>query len=172
MLALNEFDLLLVIAQLSVAFAGFASLAGALNDRTYREETRVDAGRLINMLVISLSTAMFAVIPFIPTLFGFSETVVWRSSAVAAFGTLVVFAPGVMMRTKRMSQYSGFNIHSNVVNVGLAAIAAFGFFSCAFGLPALKPSASYISGLIALLLTCAIVFFRVIVSLLRPHTPE
>ena len=172
MLEPNEFDLLLVIAQLSIAFAGFASLASALGDRNHRDETRVDAGRLINMLVVSLCTAMLALVPFIPTLFGFVENLVWRFSAATAFGTLVLFAPGVVMRTKRMKQYAGFNNPSNAVNFGLAAIAAFGFSSCAFGLPALKPSASYVAGLIALLLICAIVFFRVITSLLRPNAPE
>lgn len=172
MLALNEFDLLLVIAQLSVAFAGFACLASALSARNHGDETRVDAGRLINMLVVSLCTAMLALVPFIPTLFGFAEKLVWRSSAVTAFGTLVLFAPGVVTRTKRMQQYAGFNMRSNAVNFGLAAMAAFGFGFCAFGLPALRPSASFVAGLVALLLICAIVFFRVIASLLRPHAPE
>lgn len=169
---LNEFDLLLVIAQLSVAFAGFASLASALSSRNHGDETRVDAGRLINMLIVSLCTTMLALVPFIPVLFGFSEALVWRTSAATAVATLVLFAPGVVMRIRRMKQYAGFSNPSNVVNLGLAAIAAVGFSSCALGLPALKPSASYVAGLAALLLTCAIVFFRVIASLLRPHTPD
>jgi MFS family permease len=172
MLASNESDVLLVIAQLSVAFAGFASLASALSDRSHRDETRVDAGRLINMLIISLCTAMLALAPSIPMLFGLAEQLVWRSSAAIAFVTLVLFAPGVLMRTKRMKKYVGFSIRTNVVNMSLAAIAAFAFGFCAFGLPALKPSASYVMGLMALLLTCAIVFFQVIASLLRPHAPE
>jgi len=33
-------------------------------------------------------------------------------------------------------------------------------------------AASYFTGLIALMLICAILFFRVIASLLRPHAPE
>jgi len=172
MLKADEFDLLLVIAQLSVAFAGFASLASALGNRNRRDETRVDAGRLINMLVVGLCTAMLALVPFVLTLFGSSASIVWRSSAATALGTMVLFAPGLAMRTRRMQRYAGFNIRSNVVNFGLAAIAAFRFGFCAFGLPALRLSASYVAGLVALLLICAIVFFRVITSLLRPHAPD
>ena len=172
MAALNEFDLLLVIAQLSVAFAGFASLASALSNRAHGDDTRVDAGRLINMLVISLCTTMLALVPFIPTLFGWPEALVWRASAVTAFATLVLFTPGVVLRTRRMKRYAGFNSRSNVVNVGLAALAAIGFLFCAFGVPALRPSASYVAALIALMLTCSIVFFRVIASLLQPHAPQ
>jgi len=98
--------------------------------------------------------------------------VAWRVAAVTACVTLVLFAPGVLMRTKRMGKYVGFNLQTNVVNVGLGAIAAFAFGFCAFGLPTLRPSASYLAGLIALLLNCTIIFFRVIASLLRPHAPE
>lgn len=172
MLDLIEFDLLLVIAQVSVTFAGFGSLASAFGDRSHGGETRVDAGRLINMLIVSLATTMLALVPFIPTLFGLSEAFVWRSSAVIAFGTLVLFAPGMLMRTKRMKQYAGFNVRTNVVNLGLAAISAVSFILCAFGFPELELSASYAAGLVALLLICAVVFFRLIASLLRPHAPE
>ena len=172
MATLSEFDLLLVIAQLSVAFAGFASLASALSNRNQGDETRVDAGRLINMLIISLSTTMLALVPFIPMLFGLSEAMVWRSSALTAFATVAIFAPGAVVRTKRMKRYAGFSSRLNILNVGLATIAAAGFICSAFGLPAVKPSASYVAGLVALLLVCAIVFFRVIASLLRPHAPE
>ena len=172
MLALNEFDVLLVIAQLSVAFAGFASLASALGNRSDGGETRVDAGRLINMLIIGLCTTMLALLPFIPALFGFTEAMVWRSSAVTAFGAVAIITPGVVARTKRIQQYTGFSLRVNVLNWGIAAIAASSFIACAFGLPAFKPAASYVAGLVALMLICAIVFFRVIASLLRPHAPE
>jgi hypothetical protein len=170
--ALNEFDLLLVIAQLSVAFAGFASIASALSSRTHGDDTRLDAGRLINMLVVSLCTAMLALVPSIPALFGAGEALVWRSSALAALATLAIFAPGTVARGQRMQRYTGFNYRWNVLNLGLTAIAGAGFVSCGFGLPATRPSASYVTGLIALLLICAILFFRVIASLLRPHAPE
>jgi hypothetical protein len=168
----SEFDLLLVIAQVSVAFAGFASLASAFGDRNQRDERRVDAGRLTNMLIVSLNTAMLALIPFIPTFFGGTEKVVWSSSAVTALGASALFAPGTMMRTKRMKQYAGFSVRANILNFCLAGLAAFGFVSCALGFPALRPSASYVAGLVAMLVICAIVFFQVIVSLLRPHAPE
>ena len=169
---LNEFDLLLVIAQVSVAFAGFASLASALRDRANPEETRVDAGRLKNMLIVSLCTAMLSLAPTIPALFRFTEDLVWRSSAVAALVSMALFSPGIMRRTKRMKLYAGFSIGANAINFGIAAMATLAFVACAAGFPATHPSASYVAGLAALLLICAIVFYRVIASLLRPHAPD
>ncbi len=170
--ALSEFDLLLVMAQIAVAFAGFASLASAFGERARPQESRVDAGRLVNMLVVSLCTTMLALAPALPALFRLTGTLVWRSCAVIAIVTLVVFAPGVVTRTKRMRQYAGFNRRSSFVNFGLAGVAATAFVLCALGVPATNPSATYVTGLLALLLICAIVFFRVIASLLRPHAPE
>lgn len=170
--AVNEFDVLLVMAQLSVAFAGFASLASAFSQRNPQAEMRVDAGRLINMLIVSLCTAMLTLVPVIPALFGGTEDFVWRSSAAIAFGTMVAFAPGLMKRATRMRQYAGFNHLVNIANLVIAGIAACSFILCAFGLPAHKPSASYFTGLVSLMLVCAVLFYRVIASLLRPHAPE
>jgi len=170
--ALNEFDVLLVIAQLAVAFAGFASLSTAFGDRGRPQETRVDAGRLTNMLVVSLCTAILALAPTIPALFRFSDAVVWRSCAAAAIVTMLLFAPGVVMRTRRMKLYAGFSPATNSINLGLAAIAALAFAACASGIPGLRLSAVYVTALVTMLAICALVFFRVIASLLRPHAPE
>ena len=170
--AMNNFDLLMVIAQVSVAFAGFASLASALGDRSNPEETPVDAGRLANMLVASLCTAMLALVPTIPALFGFTESIVWRSSALVAILTWVSVIPGVLTRTKRMKQYAGYNAATSTAGIGLAAIAGLGFFASALGFPAGRLPATYIGGLLALVLVSAMLFFRIITSLLRPHAPE
>jgi hypothetical protein len=83
----------------------------------------------------------------------------------------VAFAPGVIARTRRMKAYAGLKARTNVVNFGLAAVAATGFALSAFGLPASNPSATFIAALVALLCICAIVFFRVIASILGPHAP-
>jgi hypothetical protein len=172
MTALNEFDLLLVIAQLSVAFAGFASLASVLNPGKAQDDARVDAGRLMNMLLVSLCTTILALVPFIPGLFRWTVSLAWRSSAVAALATMLLVAPGALMRGERMRRYAGFNRVVNTVNLALSVTAAAAFILCALGLPTRSPAASYVTGLIALMAICALLFFRVIASLLRPHQPE
>jgi hypothetical protein len=169
--SLNEFDLLLVIAQLAVAFAGFASIATALRDGT-RAHAFVDAGRLTNMLIVSLCTALLSLAPTIPRLLGYPEPMVWRSSAVVALMSIVLFAPGIVRRTLRMRLHSGFNVVTNGVNMALAALAAVVFLICALNLAGTRPSATYVIGLLLMLLICSLVFFRVISSLLQQHVPE
>ena len=131
----SEFDLLLVIAQMAVAFAGFASLASVLGERNNLDDRRVDAGRLKNMLVASLATAMLALVPFLPVLFGGTENLVWQTSAIAALATCAVVMPSVVMRGMRMKQYAGFSSLVNRVNLGIAALAVLAFVLCALGLP-------------------------------------
>lgn len=169
---LSETELLLHIADLSVAFAGFAGIGTALGEGINPPERQLDAGRLTNMLVASLGTAMLAIVPFIPALFGVEESSAWRIAALPALGVMAVFLPGVAMRTKRMKRYPGFSTRNNVLNFGLSTAAIVGFLACALGFPSRHPSAAYVSGLAALLLASAILFFSVMVSLLRPHAPD
>ena len=65
---LSESELLLTISELSVAFAGFASLASILGRRMSKDDPRLDAGRLLNMLTVSLSLTVLALVPFLPML--------------------------------------------------------------------------------------------------------
>jgi hypothetical protein len=62
---MNETELLLAIAEISVAFAGFASLASIFGRRSSPSEGCVDAGRVINMLTVSLTVTGLALFPFV-----------------------------------------------------------------------------------------------------------
>jgi len=145
---LNESKLLLT--DLAVAFAGFAGIGTALGEHV-NPERQVDAGRLTDMLITSLGTAMLALVPFIPVLYGFEESSAWRIAAISALVVMTVFLPGTAMRTKRMKRYEGFSARRNAFNFGLSAVAVAGFLSCALGFPSHNRSAAYISGLAALL---------------------
>ncbi len=77
-----------------MALAGFSSLVGVIGSRSGRSHPRIDTLRLRLMLQTSLTVALFALVPFIPSKFGASDLVVWRFSAaaflVAEAGLLVV----------------------------------------------------------------------------------
>ena len=78
---LSESEVLLTISELSVAFAGFASLASILSRRLSKDDPRVDAGRLLNMLTVSLSLTVLALVPFLPMLLEWSSRWTWGASA-------------------------------------------------------------------------------------------
>jgi hypothetical protein len=154
-----------------VAFAGFASLASILSRRLNQDDPRVDSGRLLGMLTISLIVTALALAPLVPMLFEWSPEVVWRVSG--SFGLLLYggLAPSMLRRVSVMRQFEGFNPLVNTVNSVLGWFAAAALLCCIIGFPSADPFASYYAGVLALLAICATLFFRVIASLLRPGAP-
>lgn len=170
MTSVDVFTLLLTVAQVSVAFAGFGAIASGISRRS--EEDSVDAGRLINMMVTALSVTILALLPCALALFALPEDWVWRASAVAALITFMSFAPGVVSRVKRMTNMAGFHRRATYTSYALLALAILLFMSCALGLPAGDLDASYSTALLALLTATAILFFRMVFSLLREVRPD
>ena len=81
-------DLLLTIAEVAVAFAGFASLVSILGRRASRDPPIVQAARLRALIVSGLMVVAFAFVPFLPHRMGLSDPSVWRlSSALFAAAT-------------------------------------------------------------------------------------
>ncbi len=165
--AVNPFDLLGVFAQISVAFAGFGSIASGLSQRPDGHDYRVDAGRLINMLVVTLSTMMLALLPSLAALLRLEERDVWGLSAMVAATAVLILTPGVMARAARIRRHSGYNNWAMLTYFSLAMLALAGFLCCALGMPAYALPAGYLGGLTALQLICVILFFRITASLLR-----
>ncbi len=169
---LDESELLLTISELTVAFAGFASLASILGRSFSKDDPRVDAGRLLNMLTVSLSLTFLALVPFIPMLLEWSSRWVWGASGAVGVMVIASLSPSVIRPTSHMKQYLGFNRSANFLNHALAVAAAIGFFCSAFGIPRGNPFVTYFGSIVALLALCAILFFHVIASLLQPNVPD
>jgi hypothetical protein len=169
---LSESELLLTISELSVAFAGFASLASILGRRFSKDDPRLDAGRLLNMLTASLAITVLALVPFLPMLLEWSPRWVWGASGVMGLAAIGSLSPTVIRRTRQMRQYPGFNPSANVVNHTLFVCAGIGFLGSAFGIPSANPFLAYFGSIVALLTSCAILFFRVIASLLQSNVSD
>lgn len=82
-----ESDLLLTIAEISIAFAGFASIVGVLGRRTSRDDPRLDGIRMQAMVVYSLLVVVFALLPVLGATWSSSPSV-WRlaSAGLGAAG--------------------------------------------------------------------------------------
>ena len=84
--SLLEADLLLTVAEVAVAFAGFASLVGILGQRSARDDPRVLGARMRGMVLFSLLAVFFALLPILLARYGLDDVLVWRtSSALFAF---------------------------------------------------------------------------------------
>ena len=164
---LSESELLLTISELSVAFAGFASLASILGRRLSKDDPRLDAGRLLNMLTVSLSLTVLALVPLLPMLLEWSLRWTWGFSGTVGVAVMAVVSPSLVRRASQMRQYPGFNPTANFLNRTLAIVSVVGFVFSALGIPPANPFVAYFGSIVALLALCAILFFRVIASLLH-----
>ncbi len=169
---LSESELLLTVAELAVAFAGFASLASILRRRLAKDDPRVDAGRLLNMLLVSLSLTLLSLVPFVPMLLEWSTRQVWGASGAVGFAAMSVLSWSALRRAAEMRRYPGFNPAANAINHALFIAAVIGFLLSALGFPRVNPAASYFASIALLLCSCAILFFRVIASLVHPGDPD
>jgi len=159
-----------VIAQIAAAFAGFGSLASGLGRRRGGDDARVDASRLGLMLFASLSAALLGLLP--ATLAGLftAQGPVMRVAAIIAIAAIVIYSPGALRRSARIRHVAGFSRSATFANAvcTLTALAAFAL--CALDVPADRVAGLYLLGLMALLGSAVVMFSRVIVSMLRPHS--
>jgi hypothetical protein len=167
---IDIFALLLTTAQVGVAFAGFGALASGLS--THSGDDRVDAGRLINMMSGSLSAAILSLAPCALALFETPEPWIWRTSAMLGLGSMLLLVPAAVKRTARMARFGSLHRVALVANYALLAACALALTLCAFGIPADHLAAIFFAGLFALLISCSILFFRVIYSMLRSVRPD
>ncbi len=88
---MSESDVLLTIAEVAVAFAGFASLVGVLGQRSSADDPRVIGLRMRAMLLSSLMVVAFSIFPIILTRYGASPDLTWRTSSLALFAVMACY---------------------------------------------------------------------------------
>jgi hypothetical protein len=108
MIEMEGSDVLIVIAEVSVAFAGFAGIVAVFRQRDLVEWPPLDATRFRFMVECSLTTILFALLPFVFHHLGASPTATWSACSglmAATFAGVFVIASFRMRRLR--SQGSG-----------------------------------------------------------------
>ena len=82
---LTQADTLQTIAQISVALAGFAALAGAIGQRQDRESARLGFQRLRFVVLVGVLLLVLALLPLVIADYGLSLKSTWRAASAAAF---------------------------------------------------------------------------------------
>jgi hypothetical protein len=111
MVEMEGSDVLIVIAEVSVAFAGFAGIVAVFRQRDLADWAPVDANRFRFMVECSLTTILFALLPFVFHYLGASATATWSACSAllaAVFAGLFVIA---VLRVRRVDlQAPGFSL--------------------------------------------------------------
>lgn len=166
----DAFSLLEAMSQVAVTLAGFGAIATGLSARS--DEDRVDAGRLINMMITSLTTCIATLLPHALSLLDLSEEWVWRGAAIIVVAVQAAFMPGALGRVRRMAKLAGFHALATFINQALVVSGFILFGLCALGWPAGNLDAMFVASGFAMLTVSAILFFRVVYSMLRSVRPD
>ena len=160
-------EFFLTIAELSVALAGFGSLASLIGRQPGAESAAVDAGRLRGMLERSLSVMILAIFPVSLTAFGLPSDVVWGVSGALLFvsAPLLYWLP--VRRLRRLPEYQPSFAYRSIGQVGLAI--SLGLLVSGFlGMLPMMPV--YGVALVIELALAAGMFLRVASSLMGSHS--
>ncbi len=91
-------DILLSIAEIAAAFAGFAALAGVIGRRSAESE-QLDFERLRSVVIASLLVVVASLLPIVLSRFSLNDVVAWRLAsglalALNLLGMIQVFRGG------------------------------------------------------------------------------
>jgi hypothetical protein len=164
---LVDTEFFLTVAELSVALAGFGSLASLIGRQPGSESAAVDAGRLRGMLERSLSVMILAIFPVSLASFDVPSHIVWRVSGVlfAVSAPLLFWLP--VRRLRKLPEYRPSLAYRSIGRVGLAITLGL----LASGLVGALPMApAYGVALVVELAIAAGMFLRVASSLMGSHS--
>ncbi len=162
---------LLTIAEVSVGFAGFASIVTVLGKRSGAEALQ-DSLRIRIMLVYSLSVAFLCFLPAILRGYAVPEATVWRlSSAVLAGTALILFFTIIQPRAGDVVRSLPYSRSYKALGVSLSLAPVLGCGLAAAGVGSQLASATYLFSLALLLLVAAMVFVRLVLSFIDRSDP-
>jgi hypothetical protein len=169
---MESLEHLTIMAELAVAFAGFAGIVVVLKREDDDVWTALENARLWGLLVVSLPVAIFALIPIAVNSAGYTEPAVWRISATICvialgliglttfprFGAALKSIPEALKPPSTKLLYA---VNTSLYVVGLSLYAGI-----ALDIITLKFTA-YFSALLAQLCSSATLFLRTLTS--RPE---
>jgi hypothetical protein len=163
-------DLLLTMAEVAVAFAGFASLVGLLGQRASRDDPRVLGARMRGMIFFSLAAVAFSMLPLILDSYGLTEAVVWRTASLLLLAAFVGIAWWLALTIRALRRSVG----QRRTIVRLIAVVLYGSIGAgigvalanALGLASPLAAAIYLTALGLLLFLAGFAFLLIVFSFL------
>src|SRR5437773_2964505 len=99
---MNNQDTLTTFALVSVAFAGFAGLAGALSEERSSEAIDIAAMRLRGVVEGSLIVVAFALLPLIVLDLASNDALAWQLLSIALALTQIIYVASIAKRARQL----------------------------------------------------------------------
>ena len=164
-------DILLTVAELAVAFAGFASLVGILGQPHSVDAATMNAVRLRAMLESALVALIFSLVPFLPYLFGYGAQVAWRISAT---GYVAINLARLWRVLRSIKDYRaiGAEIRWLAIVLSVQLVGILSLLAIVTGLAEESAAAAYVLALFMTIFASAAFFLRFAVSLLASQQSD
>lgn len=161
-------EALAVLAEVSVAFAGFSGIVTAFRRRDLGEWSRLERFRFRFMVEFSLATLALSLLPLFLAELGLSESHVWSASSVVLGVGALSYLIRSALRVRRLVAdgepvsrgLAGISILVGVAITASALVNATGFFS--------HPSGVYLAGVGGCLFVSSAMFAQLLLANARP----
>jgi hypothetical protein len=157
-------DVLSVLAQVSVAFAGFAGIVTAFRRRTPDHWNALDRFRFRFMVEFSLVTLFLSLLPFFVLAFDVAEPRVWSLCSVPlSLGALIYLLRSALSVRRLLA--AGLEVGRGIAAVSFAVgigIAATSLFNALQWFA--RPAAVYLAGVGGCLFVCSAMFARLLLA--------
>ncbi len=160
---MQDAEFLFIVAEVAVAFAGFASIVAVLGQRSTRDHPLLDASRLRGLLECSLVVVAFSLFPYVATRFFVDDSVAWRLSSGLFAAVALRVTVGMLTRRR---QFAGIPV-SHGIRVTILALYVAPFLPLlliAAGFISERGPATYLLCLLIYLFAAGFAFFRVMIS--------
>lgn len=163
---MEETEILLTVAEIGVALAGFASLAAILGRKYKHTDPLVNAIRLRGLLDAGLSTMLLALIGVLMLQIGGQNIWVWQVASFAGLGFVTTIGTAAYRRENLRRHLPGFRRRVSIIMFTLVATAFVGFAFTSAGFAGDYGFHIFLGILCLLLVICCTMFVLVIASLM------
>jgi hypothetical protein len=169
-------NLFLTIAEVAVAFAGFASIVSVLGERRSDVPNHVNAVRMRGMILSSLLAVAFSLLPFLLYSYGLDGANLWRTSSGILFLPTAAFAFSLVRRIRALRPRTGqrSNLRRWFFYLPLVTFAAT-LFACALNVLggwSAKAVAIYLTSVALLLFISGLAFSLIVLPFLVPMSED
>jgi len=155
-----EKDVLLTIAELAVALAGFSAIIGVLSTRKRSSGLQINSLRLQVMLETCFMVAVAALIPVLLERFSIASPVLWRGASAAFLCIAIPYEFVARSRTKGMPKMTLTKINVNTVNWALSIVADLILVAILFNLVGAFSEGFYLVALLLQLMVAGTLFVQ------------
>ncbi len=168
MAELSASEVLIVVAEISIALAGFAGVVVAFRQRGLEALPALEQLRLRYMLLVACETLLFALLPFVPHYLRLGASATWTLSSGALAFSLLSFNLATYLDTKpHRRQLSRAWLYIYQTGGSLAAVAL--LLSCFGAFGEVLPGV-YLGALGFLLFNATSLFVRLVLSTSSPRS--